>query len=313
VVVTDPYIGQRTLMRAVLDATLPDGSAWNPVPGGDFDHLLDGIGDDLQTVLDFLGTIDDIRNPRTTAYLDDLEREYGISPNSQLSDAQRRATLLIAKYQRNIRGTINNLQTALDRAGLGAGGYGLTVYANDPPVDTGPFTTYAFITECVADLGYGKNQCGYNTDGATVLAVAGSSGGIWVINGDTIFIWHPNYLGCGEPTMCCGYYPISAIMAQCGIFYTVSYQLSPVTSPADPTTWPLVFFIAANVTRQNVWALNDIAPLSLAQGFTGQGGIGQISTLPMISIPTNLRETLVEIILRYKPLHTWCALMCTFN
>ena len=46
----DPYLGQRTLMRAILDATLPPGTAWHPSPGGDFDHLLDGIGDDLQTV-----------------------------------------------------------------------------------------------------------------------------------------------------------------------------------------------------------------------------------------------------------------------
>lgn len=153
----DPYLGQRTLMRAILDATLPPGTAWHPSPGGDFDHLLDGIGDDLQTVFDFLSGLDDIRNPRTTPYLDDLERDFGLTPNTGLTDAQRRMTLLLVKYQRNHRGTINDLQTALDRSGLGAGGYGLTVYANDPPVDPSTFiggTFRTYLGSTTAYLGY---------------------------------------------------------------------------------------------------------------------------------------------------------------
>ena len=103
---SDPYSG-RTLMRAFLDAILPPGTLWQPAPGEDFDHFLDGIGDNLQGVHDALELLAHIRDPATTPYLDELEREYGITPNIQLTDAQRRANLLDAKYARNRHGTIS--------------------------------------------------------------------------------------------------------------------------------------------------------------------------------------------------------------
>ena len=79
-------------MRAFLDAVSPDGKLWQPKPGGDLDHFLDGFGDGLQALKDFLDTLRYIRDPGNTAYLDELEREYGIEPNTYLTTAQRRAT-----------------------------------------------------------------------------------------------------------------------------------------------------------------------------------------------------------------------------
>jgi hypothetical protein len=276
-------------MRAILDATLPPGSAWHPQPGGDLDHLLDGIGDDLQTVYDFLSNLDDIRNPRTTPYLDDLERDYGITPNAGLTDAQRRMTLLLVKYQRNHRGTINDLQTALDRAGLGAGGYGLVVYANDPPVDPGPFIagTYEMY------LGGPNQYLGYNT-GGIMRSFFGVliGGGIWVVNGDA-FVATPNYEGLGGSQSYLNYTRLGSPGGYLmGEYYSINYLPIAVTSPADSWAWPLVFFIAGGVTKD---------------------GGGHITALTMGNIPANLRQTLIEIILRIKPLHTWCVVMSNFT
>jgi hypothetical protein len=157
--VSDPYVGTRTLMRAFLDSVLPPGSAWNPVPGGDLDHLLDGMGDALQAVYDSLGTLDDIRNPRTTPFLDELEREYGVSPNVQLTDAVRRAYLLRRKYGRP-SGTPSGLQAELDATGFGTGGYGLKVFANDPAVNPAFFTTQICQSFCGGPNAY----CGYSSN-----------------------------------------------------------------------------------------------------------------------------------------------------
>lgn len=281
--VADPYLGTRTLMRAQLDALLPSGAAWQPKAGGDLDHFLDGLGDDAQFVHDFLETLARVRDPRTTSYLEDLEREFGITPNAQLTDAQRRATLALVKYARRRRDTRDDLQEALDRAGFGAGGLGLEVYANDPAVDPGPYMNYAFITMC----GEADACCGYYLV-SDVLAVCGVSGGLWIVNGD-VFVPMPNYLGCGDPVMCCGYIPTggSAIMAECGIYYTLSYLPVEYESPPESWMWPLVFFVA-------------------------KAG-GTLATLQMAQIPGNQRGALIEIIMRWKPLSTWCALLCTFN
>jgi streptogramin lyase len=239
--VSDP-----TLMRAFLDAVSPPGSLWRPVPGGDEDHLWDGFGDGLQEVKDFLSALAYTRDPWRTPYLDELERDFGIMPNTQLTDAQRRATLALAKYARRRPSTISSLQDALDRAGLGPGGYGLNVYANDPAVDPGPFTQYAFVAEC----GWDTARCGYiPAGGSAITAICGINGGLWVVNGD-VFIPTPNYLSCGDTAMRCGYIPAggSSIMAECGIYYTLTYQPIIIPSPTDPWTWPACFFIAKGVT-----------------------------------------------------------------
>ena len=181
------------------------------------------------------------------------------------------------------------MQAALDRVGLGAGGYGLTVFANDPAVNPGAFMNYAFITMA----GQSTACCGYNNPGPAVNAVCGVSGGLWVINGD-VFTASPAYLGCGDARMCCGYFPTvgSPVMAECGIYYTLSYLAIVLSAPPDSWSWTMVFFIAAGATKD---------------------GGGHITALAAGNIPQNLRATLIETILRVKPLYTWCALMCNFN
>jgi hypothetical protein len=153
----DPYLGQRTLMRAFLDSILPPGM--NPAPGEDMDNFLSALGDDAQAIHDAIALLAHVRDPYTTPYLDELEREYGITPNTQLSDTQRRNTLALVKFKRNRPSTISNLQDALNRAGLGVGGYGLQVFANDPAVNPATFSIGSFKTY----LGGSNAYLGYFT------------------------------------------------------------------------------------------------------------------------------------------------------
>ena len=289
---SDPYIGTRTVMRSFLDAVTPPG--WQPVPGEDMDNQLSAIADGLQYVYDFLTTMGTMRDPQRTAYLDELEREYGVSPNTALTDAQRRAILQTIKYGRNRRATITNMQTALDLSGFGVGGYGLTVYVNDPPVDPATFSATTWQCFC----GGANAYCGYNPvgGGGIVTAFCGiaTGGGLWIASGDA-FANMPSYLAfCGGTNQLCGYIPPAGGPTQicCGFFQTFVYNQIIVKSPPDAWTWPMVFFIAASCTRD---------------------GSGHVTFLGQASLPQNLWNTLVELICRIKPLHTWGLVMVTLT
>jgi len=287
---SDPYLGTRTLMRAFLDAVLPPGAIWHPAPGGDFDHFLDGLGDNLQATHDAIVQLAYIRDPWRTPFLDELEREYGVTPNAQLSESTRRAYLASIKYGRNRKSTLDTLQRALDDAGLGVGGYGLMVFANDPPVDPSPFMGFTYQMY----LGGGNTQyLGYNTGGITraFLGVA-AGGGVWLVNGEP-YVPVPNYESLGGSESYLGYVRSGSVGGYyLGQYYSISYQPITVASPSDPTTWPCVFFLAAAATRD---------------------GSGHITALTMATVPANLRQRLVEIVMRLKPLHTWAALMVSFS
>ena len=279
-----------TLMRAFLDAVWPDGSVWRPASGQDLDNFLDGLSDIWQQVHDDMGSLATLRDPWTTPYLEELERDYGVMPNAQLTDAQRRANLAMAKYGRSKTSTADTLQNALDLAGLGTGGCGLHVFANDPAVDPGPFMLGTFQTY----LGGGNNQyLGYNTGGITQSFMGrASGGGLWIVNGD-VYQASPNYESLGGSQSYLGYVRSgSPGGAYLGEFYSVSFLPVQFPSPADPATWPCVFFLAASATRD---------------------GSGHITALTFATIPGNLRQTLVEIVMRWKPLHCWAALMAYFS
>lgn len=152
------------LMRSVLDSLLPPGSAWRLRPGGDFSHLLDGIADNLESVRDDVGGLGLLRDPYRTPYLEELERDFGIDPNTQLSDAQRRLNLAAVMFSRDRRGTLDDLQAALDRAGYGDGGLGFHVFANDPACDPSFFVAGDYQTMCGSATAY----CGYSLSGLSV-------------------------------------------------------------------------------------------------------------------------------------------------
>jgi hypothetical protein len=149
------------LTRQILDSLLPQGTAWRLRPDGHLSHLLDGVADNMEAVRAALGNLGLLRDPWRTPYLEELERDYGIDPNPQLTEAQRRATLALVMFARLRRGTVDDMQEALDRAGLGDGGLGLHVYPNDPAVDPGLFAEGGAQTWC----GQTTGVCGYSIDG----------------------------------------------------------------------------------------------------------------------------------------------------
>lgn len=256
------------MMRQVLDGLLPTGSAWRPARGGSLDQFLNAVSDNWDAPKAFLATLATIRDPLKTPYLSDLERDFGITPNVFLPESRRRLQLLVAKTKRRRTGGASDLQAALDLAGFGVGGYGLQVFANDPAVDPRPFLNNQFQMY----LGGPNSTVGWAT------AFLSQLGAQLIVNGDR-YTYPPAYQALGtfqlaQATATIGYY---------NKFYTIP---TANTIPADSTLWPLVFFVAQSVTRD---------------------GSGYISALSFAGIPQNRRNDLMEIVLKFKPMHTWCV------
>ena len=121
------------LMRAVYDALLPSGSLWVPEESEDFDKLLDGMAENSEAVRAFLATLADIRRPSKTTLLADLEKEFGIVKNENLTDEERRAQIAAIKFSKGGNGDKDFLEDALQAAG-----FNVFVHENEPPVDPGP-------------------------------------------------------------------------------------------------------------------------------------------------------------------------------
>lgn len=98
-------------------------------------QLIMGMADNHTTVLEFLRSLTYIRDPRRTPILDDLEREYGIFPNVNLTDAERRNKLAAIKYARVGTGSKDHLERALHTAGF----TNLFVWENSPAQDPNIF------------------------------------------------------------------------------------------------------------------------------------------------------------------------------
>lgn len=268
-----------TLTRALLNGFLPAGSAWRPATGGMEDRLFDGMADNSEAVRSFVAQLSNIRDPYTTPILPELEREYGIQTNMGLTLATRQAALANRKFNRASMGTPANLQTALNLAGFGVGGYGLQVIDNNGGADPRQWVGGAPYLFCGQTVGSGYGCCG-NT-----YAFAGQTGGGQHIVNGNLYTIAPNYWGCGMATICCG-----NNLAYCGYYTSLNYSPYVYSVPADSGYWPLVFFLAQSAT------------------YTG----ATVATLTFGNIPSIRQQELVELVLRYKPIHTWAILMANF-
>lgn len=265
-----------TVSRAVLDGLLPPGDLWHPAKGESLDLLLDGISDNAEVVRQAMATLSNVRNPLLTPYLDELERDFGIVPNPNLTDAQRRAVLGSRKHRTQLIGSLANIQAKLDQAGLGNGGYGLKVFANDPPINPALFTSQLWASY----MGWSTSCCGNSSD------YCGGFGGFILANGDELISVGPAYHGAGNTDQGCG-----MGTACCGYFTLYNYSTIIPSAPPDPDSWPQVFFVAAGVTNN------------------GDG----ITSVTFAMLPSQLKDAFYEIILRYKPLHTWAACLVYFT
>jgi hypothetical protein len=264
-------------MRSVHDALMPTGPAWEPSPGGKYDRLLDGFADNAQAVLDGLESLAYVRNPRKVPkeLLPDLEREYGITPDDTIPDEDRKGGLAVTVKTRP-SSRVRALQEALDKAGFGANGYGLTVTPNGTPAsDPLPIVDESFVLTA--------HEFPSVYAAGTSIAYAGERGGYYLVNGDR-FNHRPVYPGAGTGMVardfpsksCAGYYE----------GYT-GYE-NEYTAPIPQAYWPFVFFLGGSVTRN---------------------ADGSIASVEYITVPIGRRQELHRIILRVKPLHTFAG-MC---
>ena len=120
-----------SVSRTAIATLLPPGSLFVPEDSGDLDKLLDGIGDNHEVIKSFLDTLAYIRNPSLTPILADLEKEFGVFPDTTLSVAQRRTKLTAVKAAGNGDGTDTFMQARLQESG-----FNVFVYQNNPPVYT---------------------------------------------------------------------------------------------------------------------------------------------------------------------------------
>lgn len=265
--------------QQVVRAMMPKGAAWEPKPGGNYDKILDATGEIINLICQRMLNARYVRNPKKTFVLDDLEREYGVLKNTLVSEAQRRITLDAKKYRASGGGTADDLQSALDNAG-----FDLLVHKNDPAVDPNIFLNQNFHMVANGDNAY----AGYTLDGITIDSFAGKLGGDLLVN-KSIFNQLPAYnmqangsvAFAGNGSAVAGYF--DSIQRE-----EITYQV-----PVDPDDWPFVFFVGGEATRDPV--TNEL--LTIAQGL----------------VSNERREELERIVLSYKPLFTWAAMIITYN
>ena len=223
-------------MRRVVDTLWPGGPIWQLKPGGHFDNFVKGMSQNFQDVQEFLGFLADIRNPRKTTLLSDLEKEYGEVSDENLSDEERRNRLAEIVYAPDSGGDEDFLEGRLRGAG-----FDVHVHANDPPIDPNLFLDQLISFQC----GEPDVQCG------EPLVQAGTDSPELIVAGDiprNIFVF----------TSQSGINNIQSGVAgvQSGSSF---FDLSPIEypDPNDPDRWPFVFFVGGDSIR-NIFLDGDM-------------------------------------------------------
>jgi hypothetical protein len=263
-----------SLMRRVLDSLLPPGAIWRVKKGGYMDKLHEGMSANAQTTHDFLADVGHVRDPARTTALPDLEREFGVTPSDGMTDATRRAVLGSKMFSRGLKGQYWVLQNAINQAGF----VGVNVYPNDPAVDPGPFI-----------LGTAQMVCGgSNAYAGRSDAYAARYGGVLIVNGAQ-FVNTPRVVGCGSGLVSCHTFWAGQLNTNiCGGFTYSQATALNYGAPVESYRWPLVFFLAASATYD---------------------GSGHITALTQCSVSSARFSELSTLILHYKPLHSWAALI----
>ncbi|MBU1080898.1 MAG: phage tail protein [Spirochaetes bacterium] len=281
-------MSESVYMRQVVDALMPEGSILTPAAGGYLDRLLDGIADNEQAILEAMESLANIRNPWKCAIelLPDLEREFGITPNPALTEKDRRANLALVRYKRRSLGTVAKLQRALDRAGFGAGGYGLIVTPNaSPATDPAPIVdnSYQLTAHAIGDES--------GAVAGNMGAYAARRGGYYLVNGDS-YAARPEYPQAGQ--ICARAFDGTDTLSgkECAGHYT-GYALyeNEYASPGA-ALWPLVFFVGGIVARN---------------------ADGSIAAVSPVTIPATRRQELHRLILRIKPMGIWAAMIIQYT
>ncbi len=262
------------LEKSLVDSLYPGG--WDASPDQDLDNFNQATADNVKLITDEMFKLAFIRCPDKTEVLPDLEREYGIVPNDNLSDEERRMILGIEKYKQESDGSIDTITTdALHRAGF----TNITAYENDPAVDPDSIIGTKNFMTCGSDNSF----CGYQPLVGEEEAICGikTTKGYVLANG-TLFLITPDIDSvCGN--MYCG----NQENDSCGHFLETKQDeiIYPITD--DPNRWARFIFVGGTVVR---------------------GGSGEIISISTIEVSEDDRNRLEREILKFKPIETWAIM-----
>lgn len=211
----------KSLLKSAIDALMPKGSIWTPKAGGNFEALLNGLADSLETVRLKLAELANIRNAKLTTVLNELERDHGVAFDPNLTEAERRAALFSRINAIDNTGSRQELETALQLAG-----FNLFVYSNSPAIDP------SRLLDDYEMLAGEDNAFAGEPD-----AVAGVFLAELVVNGDIVISTSIFSLTAGDEFSFAG--EISAVAE----IESLSEQNYEYFLPSDPITWPFIFFV----------------------------------------------------------------------
>ena len=167
------------LMRAAIESILPPGAAWQPAPDGDLDKMFDGMAENWEIIRLFLEQLADVRNPKTTIFLEDLEKEFGVFSNETQTEAERRAILTPRVFARESNGSVDAMQAALDSAE-----FDVIVTENNPAVDPNFFLNQTYEMVCGGETAVCGNE----------NAFIGTLPGELLVNGNIFIRKKDNYV-----------------------------------------------------------------------------------------------------------------------
>lgn len=164
-------MSKAALIKSAIKALLPEGAIWVPAADEDLDKLLEGVSENWLEAYNAAFGLGNIRDPLKTQLLDELEREFGILKNSDLTEDERRQQISGIKYDKvDHRNSEDDVQAFLNGVG-----FDVQVHHNDPAVDPALFpgdilangriyqTIPAYIMQCggtIAFCGHQDAVCG---------------------------------------------------------------------------------------------------------------------------------------------------------
>lgn len=266
------------LEKSLVESLYPGG--WEAEVDGDLDNFNQATADNVKLITDEMTQLAFIRCPHETPVLSDLEREYGIVPTENGTEAQRRENLKTEKYKQESDGSIDTITNeGLHREGFTE----LTTYENDPAVDPDSIIGTTDFMTCDS----GNAYCDYQPLPGEEEAICGTKTGIGYVlaNGRNLIV-SPEILSVCDEVFCdddlnnsCDYHT-STIQEE--IIY-------PITD--DPNRWAHFLFVGGSVIR---------------------GGSGEILQVSTVDIDLDLRDKLERVILKLKPIEKWVIMAINY-
>lgn len=229
-----------SLARRLINSIWPNGSAWNP--SGSLDKFLDGLSDSIGTVIKDSSALKDIRRPRETSALDELEIDFGIVPDGSLTEDVRRERLFAKVNGSESSGAIDAIEREIATSGFS----GISVYDNSPAVDPRLFSE---VYEMVAG---GGNAYAGDAD-----AYAARYDYDVIVNGRIEAAAEIYEMVAGGENAYAG--DADAYAGVIGIT-NIEYNYVP---PIDSRNWPFMFFVGGSAVVDGSGRILSISPVDV--------------------------------------------------